>query len=414
MRCNAMTSHGPRSGLPWTLAVSLTVVMGCRTAEVQPSELRQQSQAAVATPDAEVAAIDPAKSVAVPGDEARSDDGAPPPNAPSTAIAPRPEAEGTMAPLTEEQLAVLHGSAEDDVPEHRGGVVPSVENKHYLSGNEDMLDAFHGDLAGVGGAYVGVGTDQGYLFLSWARFELAWFIDYDPAIQQIHEIYRLLFSHAATPEAFIALWDAPARDEVNGIIDAAHPQGRAKQLRYWYRNARGRIHGRLLRTRRRMTGEGIASYLDDQEHYDYVRLMLEQRRIRPLLVNLLADRGLQEIGRSSEALGVPIRVLYLSNAEQYWKRYSPQYRANIAGLPFADDAVVIRTLTSKDINDDYRYNVHPVANYRRWLERPYIGTVYQVVHAGPKSRPEGITHFVTDGDPDDSPAARRYRAKHAQ
>ncbi|MEM9455162.1 MAG: hypothetical protein AAGF11_13355 [Myxococcota bacterium] len=318
-----------------------------------------------------------------------------------------------LSPLTDAQLAILHGSVEDQAPEHRGGVAPSVENKHYLSGNEKTLDAFFAELDGVGGGYVGVGTDQGYLFLSWARFEVAWFIDYDPAIQQIHEIYRLLLTHASTPEQFLALWDEPARDEVYGLIDAAHQGVDAKRLRYWYRNAQGRIHNHLRRTRRRLVAQGVPSYLDEQARYDYVRRMLELRRVRPLLVDLLADQGLAELGRSAEALGVPLRVLYLSNAEQYWKRYSSQYRANIASLPVTDDAVVLRTITAKDANNDYRYNMQTVANYRRWLAEPYVRRVYDVVHAGPAARPEGVTFFRTIGEPRDSPRVRRRRAQAA-
>lgn len=315
--------------------------------------------------------------------------------------------EFSPTPLTDAQLAILHGSVEDSVPEHRGGVAPSVENKHYLSGNEKALDAFFTTLDGRGGGYVGVGTDQGYLFLSWAHFEVAWFIDYDPAIQEIHEIYRLLFAHAPTPKRFLALWEEGARDEVNGLIDAAHEPERAKRLRYWYRNARGRIHGHLSRTRRRLVARGVPSYLDDQARYDYVRRMLELRRVRPLLVNLLADEGLADLSRSAQALGVPISVLYLSNAEQYWKRYSDQYRANIASLPVTDDAIVLRTITAKNANNDYRYNVQTVANYRQWLAQPYIRRVYDVIHDGPAASPQGITVFTTQGDPSDSPRARR-------
>ena len=163
-----------------------------------------------------------------------------------------------------------------------------------------------------------------------------------------------------------------------------------------------------------MDTAGVPSFLTDQEHYDYVRLMLEQRRVRPLLVDLLATDGLVALGEASKALGVPIRVLYLSNAEQYWKRYPKQFRANITALPFADDAVVLRTLLSQAINEDYRYNVQPAANYEEWLERPFVGNVYQIVRGGPKATPEGITLFETDADPDQSAAGQRYHARHEE
>ncbi len=347
------------------------------------------------------------------------------PVAPAAAPAPKPAPEppaseppaseppaGTLPPLTEAQLAILFGSQEDEEPELRGGITEELADLHYLSGNEKTLDAFYPTLDGVGGGYVGVGTDQAYFFIGWARFEIAWLIDYDPAVREVHELYRLFFLASATPAELVALWDEDGRDRAIAIIDAAHDDERAKPLRYWYRSSRARISKRLERVGQRMVKAGVPSFLTDQEHYDYVRMMLEQRRVRPMLVDLHADEGLRSLAQSAEQLGVPIRVLYLSNAEQYWKRYPKQYRANIAALNFGEDGVVLRTLLSQSANVDYRYNVQPGANYQKWLSRPFVGNVYQIVRRGPKASPEGITLFETNDEPDDSSVGRRWQAKH--
>ena len=54
-------------------------------------------------------------------------------------------------------------------------------------------------------------------------------------------------------------------------------------------------------------------------------------------------------------------MLYLSNAEQYWKRYTPQYRLNIAELPLHDDAVVLRTQLRGSIDKDFHYGIQLAA-----------------------------------------------------
>ncbi len=317
-------------------------------------------------------------------------------------------------PLSEAERELLHGSPEDGVPAHRGGITPSQHNKHYLSGNEKTLDAFHPVIEGVGGGYVGVGTEQAYVFIAWARSEIAWLIDYDPAVQEIHELYRLFFRVSSTPAELVALWSGDGRERAYALIDAEHGKARAKRLRYWYRNSRARIDRRLRRVNRRLAEVQVPSVFADQEPYDYVRAMLEHKRIRPMLANLLATEGLAGIGRSARSLGVPVRLLYLSNAEQYWKRYAPQFRRNVAALPYADDAVVMRTLLSQEANEDYRYNVQPAANYLEWLGQPFIGNVYHIVHERPPAPPGVVTMFETNQDPADSPAGKRYRARQEQ
>ena len=158
----------------------------------------------------------------------------------------------------------------------------------------------------------------------------------------------------------------------------------------------------------------VPTFLTDQEHYEFVQQMLEQQRVRPLLVNLLDKKGLRDVGRAAQELGVPIRLLYLSNAEEYWPRYPKSYRTILAELPFHDDALLIRTLLIWNVNHDYRYNVQPIDNYLDWLAQPYIDDVYDITHARPKADPDIINFFETDASPEQSPSARRYHKAQAE
>ena len=58
-------------------------------------------------------------------------------------------------------------------------------------------------------------------------------------------------------------------------------------------------------------------------------------RIRRMTVDLTRNKGVKGIGDAALDLGVPIRVVYLSNAEQYWKTYPEQFRDNMLALPFS-------------------------------------------------------------------------------
>ncbi|MCX4245089.1 LIC_10091 family protein [Paraliomyxa miuraensis] len=371
-------------------------------------------------PEADMANPEPDTMEAAPAPAAEAPLATPEPEPPPVAaeLEPPEDAEpepppGTWRPLTEEQIAILFSTQEDDVPEYRQGITDRQANFHYTSGNERTLDAYYPKLTErMGGAYVGVGTDQAYLFMSWARVEIAWLIDYDPVIQEIHELYRLFFTTAQTPTELVSLWSSSGSERALEVIAAAHDEDRAKKLSYWYKGSRARIHRRLKALTSRFEREDVPTFLTDQEHYDYVRMMLEQRRVRPLLVNLLDDEGLLALSRATEKLGVPVRVLYLSNAEQYWKRYSPEFRRNIGSLPFSDDAVVLRTLLSQAINEDYRYNLQPATNYVQWLSRPFVINVYQIVRGGPAAKPEGITLFESNRDPDRSAAGKKWYERH--
>jgi hypothetical protein len=392
--------------LPW---LALTGCRGHEATEPKPEVLAAEpTEVAKTEPGPAKADADASKSAKP--EPAKTDETA---KAEPAKVEPAQPEPGKLAPLGEEQLAIFWGTAQDSAPEWRGGITEELSNLHYLSGNEKTLDAFHATLSkDEGGAYMGVGTDQAYIFTGWARFELAWLTDYDPAVKEVHELYRMFILASPTPAEFVALWDKESREKVYAIIGAAESdEERAWQHRYWYRNSVQRIRNRFSYLNRRMAKAGVRTFLDDQEQYDYVRMMLEQRRMRPLVVDLHAEKGVAAIAEATKQLGVPIRVLYLSNAEQYWKRYPKQFKANVGSLQFAENGIVLRTLLSQSANVDYRYNVQPAANYQDWLSKPYTGNVYQIVRKGPKASPEGITFFETTDDPDDSAMGRRWNAK---
>jgi len=323
--------------------------------------------------------------------------------------APQPERVGPskLLPLPDAQSAIFQASVQDDAAELRLGVTKALHGKHYLAGNEKTLQAFYPHVRDAGGGYVGVGSDQAYLMIGWIKPEVAWLIDYDPAVVSVHSVYRVFFENTETPAELLELWTAEHKKRAAEMILAAHDGERGKELRRLYLQNRGWINRRLKAVTKRLVKAKVPSYLNDQDQFDYVRSMLEAGRVRPLLANLLKDKGVRGVGAAATEMNVPINVLYLSNAEEYWKQYPPEFRENIASLPFADSAKILRTLLIWEVNEDYRYNVQPAKNFGEWLAQPYTKNVYDIVHA--RGRPDKtiINFFETDEPPAQSPAARR-------
>lgn len=286
------------------------------------------------------------------------------------------------------------------------GETKELVGKQYLAGNEKTLYAFRPKIDNVGGGYVGVGSDQAYFFIGWARPEYAWLIDYDEDVVSIHAVYRDFLEAAETPEAFYALWAKDTRKQSMKLIEADSDE-RTKALRVLYLRHRGWIERRLRGQLKRLGRAKVSCWLSDQEMYDFVRDLVLADRVRPMLANLLEDGAVRHVGESARKLGVPVRVLYLSNAEEYWKDYPQTFRDNILALPYDDQSVVLRTLLIWDVNQDYRYNTQSLDNFRHWLQTPWIRSIWDVVHSRGEPSKDEINVFESGGDPEDSPRKRQ-------
>lgn len=304
-----------------------------------------------------------------------------------------------VAPLPAEQKAIFWASPEDKPAEKLLGITEDFVGRHYITGDEWNPQLWLPFIKDLGGGYVGVGSDQAYLFLGWVRPDFAWFIDYDPMVVALHAVYRAFFLEAETPDAFLRLW-APGQQ--NEALDRlAHHYAtdpRLKLYRDLYNHNRGNIHYRLNLLRKKLDKDKVAFYLNDAATYTFVREMVRSGRVRPMSANLLEKAGLVGIAESARKLGVSIRALYLSNAEEYWP-YGEQFRTNIKSLPFDDKTRILRTLSSFSVNHDYRYNVQPGLLYQAWLERPTLRGVRQMVKRRKLDGPDDVEISETNTDP---------------
>lgn len=334
----------------------------------------------------------------------------PAPSAMSPAPAEAPPEPVHPAPLDEAARAVFLGSAEDEPPVELGGVTEERKNQHYVSSNERTLEAFHPRIRDLRGGYLGVGSDQAYLMIGWARSELAWLIDYDPVVVDIHAIYHALFAAADTPAAFRDLWRVEGKPQAIDAITTAATKPDARRRELLYRRYRARIAKRLDAVIAGMTAAGVPSFLTDQAQYTYVRELVRAGRVRSLVADLTQTTGVQQLALAATKLAVPVRVVYLSNAEEYWNSLSASFRANILALPVDERSVVLRTLLTWDKNQDYRYNAQLARNYQQWLAQPWVRTIRDVVRRK-EFDPTAVNFFETDELPDETVYRQRQERR---
>jgi hypothetical protein len=143
--------------------------------------------------------------------------------------------------------------------------------------------------------------------------------------------------------------------------------------------------------------------VSDADTLGRIKAMLEEGRICVIQGNLLEKGAIQRLGAALSEVGLTVRGMYLSNAEEYWS-YSKTFRENLHSLPFDDRALVLRTIVTWEYNNDYRYNVQAASNYLSWLGQPWVRRVYQITPKRKLKEPvEKIDLIVTDRAPTRDP-----------
>jgi hypothetical protein len=246
-------------------------------------------------------------------------------------------------------------------------------------------------IRGLRGAYVGVGSDQGLTFIAAARSQVAWMIDYDPNVVRINRVHRALILASKDRQAFLARWTKANSKQTLALLQKTYGDGvEARRIARTYRWARktvGRYFTRMMRVGKRRSYH----WLHSGEAYNYVRAMFRAGRIRILGGDLLKPTALTSIGAAARKLGIPIRVLYLSNAEEYW-RYPKQFRANIKALHFDAKSVTLRTRTNKKgpTLGRYQYVVHAATHFQSRVGARGVSGVWSLLRDKRAARPKGL------------------------
>jgi len=282
--------------------------------------------------------------------------GQPPPQA---RIAPA----AGLRPLGDDARRVLEAIPDEGTPR------PEL---HYFRSNEWRQDLLRPHLEGLGGAYVGVGSDQNYTMAAMARSELLLLVDYDPLIPWVHAIYRVLVSESETPQALIDRFSDEAQAETAALLERGLSDNpdRDRIVQHW-RRRRGPWHAYLRRVQRLVRDGRPFSWLADPELYAYTRQLFRAGRIIAHNGDLTADGTVRAVGDAARRLGLTVRIVYFSNAEQFFP-YTRTFVANMNALPTDERTVALRTIRHRSIRiaDEGRwhYMVHAFPDFVSRME----------------------------------------------
>ncbi|MEM9460282.1 MAG: hypothetical protein AAGF11_39270 [Myxococcota bacterium] len=270
---------------------------------------------------------------------------------------------GPLPPDVREQLAAIRP---DPPPKHL------VRDTHYWISNEQSHFLWHEAVRDRGGALVGVATDQNYLLAGWARPVLLVLIDFDDGVVDLHRVYGVMFRRARSPADLRAMWSEDRRAEIEGWLHDDLPPGQVAGASAALTQARALVDARLAAVDEQYRTRGIPTFLSDPEQFEHLRTLWRNDRVVAVRGDLTAEQTLRDVAAALRAAQLEIGVLYLSNAEQYF-RYRAVFRENIKALPMAADGVVLRThgwiQFGYVADEDYHYNRQPAPLFVEWMTR---------------------------------------------
>ncbi len=309
-----------------------------------------------------------------PGCGARDDVRGPPKPPPASAVA-LPTAEiASPPPLPPSPPEVPAGLSEAEITRLFFAIAPDpapasiTQNTHFVVSNEDRPQVFRERVSGRGGVYVGVGAEQGFLFAGWARSEGMFLLDFDEWVVVVNEVHGLVFEHARTPDELYALWGPDHRAEIEGWLKERSTDGAdlARKMKI-YDHGRPKVEYRLKWLRRYLGSLQVPFFANDQAELDHVAGLWKKKRVRSVRGDLTASGALRAFGDVARRAGWTVRVLYLSNAEQYFAYDTGAFRDNLASLPFDDRSIVLHTTPTNKL--DYVYIWQETSTYVPWVGR---------------------------------------------
>ncbi len=260
-----------------------------------------------------------------------------------------------------------------------------------------VLDAFRA-IPLKGGAYIGVGPEQGFSYIAELEPEIAIMVDIRRDNLLLHLLFKAMFERAHNRLEYLCLLygrrlpDDPAgwtdlplealiqyvdrtpadsavhhRDHhrlMKGLggygvmlteedwatLERFHDEFVSSGLDIHYTTRAGPVWRQMppnrdlyLATDR---GWRQASYLSSEDRWRRVRALERQNRVVPVVGDLSGTQAMPAIARYLEETGQRVSVFYVSNVEQYLFRQGsfPAFVANVRALPFRPNGILVRSV----------------------------------------------------------------------
>ncbi len=275
-----------------------------------------------------------------------ADDAAPPQVPPDPSV-----------PLSDAALRIANDVPDEGTPN---------PGEHYPISNEFSHQLWFEHIRDLGGAFVGVGTDQCYTLAAVQNASILWLVDFDPLVPVVHRIYAALVPASESPAGLVARFDPAHRDATLALL-AEHFAGDPDlpAIERTFRRNHARMHDYLRRVLRNRRDGVAASWLSDPALYARVRALISSGRVISRNGDVTADGAMRAAGRAAAQLGVTVRVIYFSNAEQFFP-FTRGYRANVDALPTDERTVVLRTFREAGVpyppGERWHYMVQPFSD----------------------------------------------------
>lgn len=261
--------------------------------------------------------------------------------------------------------------------------VETTRGQHYWIGNEDRLDLFYGEIKGKSGIHMGVGAEQNWLLCGWSRCDVLVLMDFDQAIVDLHRVYIAAFATAPTPAAFMELWLDKKRTGLRAAVTARYSGADRAGALHALDVARWSVERRFAKLDKQMQAHTLSTFFSNDDDYRHLRQLVLDGRVFAVRGDLTAKQTVLAIASAAKQAALPVRTLYLSNAEQYFN-YSSQTRKNLTSLPLDASAVVLRTHGSRALGyvkdgNSYHYGVQTGPSFQALLQSPLVTSSHQLL-----------------------------------
>lgn len=283
-----------------------------------------------------------------------------------------------------------------------------------LMTNEDSIASVLDRLAElpVRSAYLGVGPDQNFSMIAAARPSVALILDFRTKNRNLHLLHKTLVASSVDRAAYLSrLWgrspmiDPATRADAARLVaafaaDSLKPDllaeaqemvrrsletngFRAEEDLAEIRKIQARLAGpgpearflalkmyptlgRLIAMKTRSGRPG--HWLADDAHFDIVRRLHQADAILPVVADWSGTQAMPNIAAYLSEVRVKVGCVYVSDVEFFLFRAGSfhRYVANLARLPIADEAVIVRTST-REIEHPERVAGHSSTTIARSL-----------------------------------------------
>lgn len=214
--------------------------------------------------------------------------------------------------------------------------------------NEDRLELYRPHITNLKGGYVGVGSIQNFLLAAWAKSEWIWLTDFTRVVVAANKVHIAFFKEAKTPGEFRELWEKKKRNQAREIIKKYYEKEtdyefilRSLDVARPFLLKRFALEDKLTKDRK------YTVWHTDQAQYDHLRNLALKNHIRAMNGDIMGKTTILEISKAAKKMGVVLRIVYFSNAEEYniFRPYPEQFRKNWMDIPVDEKSLIVRTVS---------------------------------------------------------------------